>query len=55
MLGWVLLAIVLVAIFGLGTVLEVAIELMLAAALVLALVVVAGYLLVRARTGDRTR
>lgn len=55
MLGWVLLAIVLVAIFGLGTVLEVAIELLLAALLILALIAVGGYLLMRSRGGDRTR
>lgn len=49
MLGWILLAIVLVVVFGLGTVLEVAIELLLAAVLVLALIAVAGYFLMRSR------
>lgn len=54
MLAWILLIIVLVAVFGLGTVLEVAIELMLGIVLVLALLVVGGYLLLRGRTGDRS-
>lgn len=55
MLGWILLAIVLVAIFGLGTVLEVAVELLLAAVLIVALIAVAGYLVTRSKAGDRTR
>lgn len=55
MLGWVLLFVVLVVIFGLGTVLEVALELLLGVVLVLALIAVVGYLLVRSRAGDRTR
>lgn len=55
MLGWILLAVVLIAIFGLGTVLEVALELLLGVVLVLAVLAIGGYLLVRAKAGDRTR
>lgn len=50
MLGWILLVIVLVALFGLGTVLEVAIELLLAAVLIVALIAVGAYLLARSKT-----
>ena len=55
MLGWILLVIVLVAIFGLGTVLEVAVELLLAAVLIVALIAVGGFLFARSKAGDRTR
>lgn len=54
MLGWILLFVVLVIIFGLGTVLEVALELLLGAVLVLALIAVVGYLLLRSKSGDTT-
>jgi hypothetical protein len=54
-LGWILLVVVLIAVFGVGTVLEVAIELLLATVLILALLVVGGYLFLRAKTGDRSR
>ena len=55
MLGWVLLLVVLIAVFGLGTVLEVAVELLLAAVLLVALVAVGGYMLARSKSGDRAR
>ncbi len=55
MLGWILLVIVLIAIFGLGTVLEVAVELLLLAVLIVALLAVGGFLLARSKSGDRTR
>lgn len=55
MLGWVLLAIVLIAVFGLGTVLEVAIEALLVVLLLVAILAVGGYLLMRSRAGDTTR
>ena len=55
MLGWILLVILLVAIFGLGTVLEVAVELLLLAVLVVALLAVAGWFLARSRSKNTTR
>lgn len=55
MLGWILLVVVLVVLFGLGTVLEVALELLLAAVLIVALLAVGGYLLARSKTRDSSR
>ena len=55
MLGWILLVVVLVALFGLGTVLEVALELLLAAVLIVALLAVGAYLLARSKTRDSSR
>ena len=53
MLGWILLVILLVAIFGLGTVLEVAVELLLLAVLVVVLLAVAGWFLARSKNTTR--
>lgn len=53
MLGWILLFVVLVAIFGLGTVLEVAVELLLGAVLVVVLIALGVFLYTRSKAGDR--
>lgn len=56
MVGWIIVGLLLAAVLGvLGTVVEVALELMLGLVLLVALVVVGGYLLVRSKAGDRGR
>lgn len=56
MLGWIIVGLLLAAVLGvLGTVVEVALEVLLVLVLLVGLVFVGGYLLVRSKVGDRGR